>query len=149
VTALSILQKLTKDKSEELAAIDKLCNPPGWSANLFRSEIDLAHSLQFGIFEDGKLIAFIVAQCVVDRAEILNLAVLPEFQKRGVASQLIVKIEELAALRGARELTLEVRASNIRAQNLYNKFGFKKVGLRKKYYEDNAEDAILMTKNLG
>jgi ribosomal-protein-alanine N-acetyltransferase len=73
------------------------------------------------------------------------LAVHPEFRKKGVAKQMVIHALENLIPKGALSATLEVRAGNLAAQNLYRYFGFQKVGQRKRYYKDSGEDAILMT----
>ena len=82
---------------------------------------------------------------IVDEAHISTLAVHPEWRGRGLGELLLVAMVEAAMLRGALEATLEVRASNEVAQGLYRKHGFAQVGLRKGYYTDNREDALIMT----
>ena len=78
-------------------------------------------------------------------AHITSIAVRQVFQRRGIGEQLIIFLTDLAIKLNARILTLEVRASNIAAQKLYSKYGFTKVGLRRGYYTDNREDAIIMS----
>jgi ribosomal-protein-alanine N-acetyltransferase len=82
---------------------------------------------------------------IVDEAHISTLAVDPDWQGRGLGELILVALIEAALLRGAGEATLEVRASNVVAQNLYRKHAFVQVGRRKGYYTDNREDALIMT----
>jgi ribosomal-protein-alanine N-acetyltransferase len=78
-------------------------------------------------------------------AHITSIAVRLAYQRRGIGEQLFIFLIDLAQKLNARILTLEVRASNVAAQNLYSKYGFAGVGLRRGYYSDNREDAILMS----
>lgn len=82
---------------------------------------------------------------MADEAHIMSIASGQEYRRRGVGEALLIAIIELAQQHKARVVTLEVRVSNITAQNLYLKFGFQKTGLRKAYYIDNKEDAIIMS----
>ncbi|MBA7716733.1 hypothetical protein ES703_125809 [subsurface metagenome] len=80
-----------------------------------------------------------------DEAHITNIAVRKIHRRQGIGERLLISMIDLATELNARILTLEVRASNIAAQNLYHKYGFAQVGLRRGYYTDNKEDAVLMT----
>lgn len=82
---------------------------------------------------------------MVDEAHITTIAVRKAYQRQGIGEQLLISIIEMAALMNAKVVTLEVRVSNIPAQSLYKKYGFQRVGLRRAYYTDNGEDALLMT----
>ncbi len=82
---------------------------------------------------------------MVDEAHITTIAVRKAYQRRGIGERLLIAIIEMAARLNAKVITLEVRISNIPAQTLYEKYGFQRVGLRRAYYTDNGEDALLMT----
>jgi ribosomal-protein-alanine N-acetyltransferase len=82
---------------------------------------------------------------VIDEAHIGTLAVHPDWRRRGLGSLLLVALLDKAVEMGAVFATLEVRVSNVAAQNLYRTFGFERVGLRRRYYQDNGEDALIMT----
>jgi ribosomal-protein-alanine N-acetyltransferase len=84
---------------------------------------------------------------MADEDHITELAVRESHRRQGIAHLLMVALIELGLRYRTRLATLEVRASNLEAQNLYKKFGFEKVGLRKAYYNDNKEDALIMTVN--
>ena len=81
---------------------------------------------------------------IIDEAHITNLAVHPDFRRKGVAKVLLINALKECYEEKIKFLTLEVRASNIKAFTLYEKFGFKSLGIRKKYYQDNNEDALIM-----
>ena len=95
--------------------------------------------------EEG-VIGFLVFWRVLDEAELATLAIHPIFRRRGIARLLLQTAIDAAHAEGARIYHLEARASNEAAQKLYASFGFEVVGRRAKYYKDNAEDAVLMTK---
>jgi ribosomal-protein-alanine N-acetyltransferase len=82
---------------------------------------------------------------IVDEAHISTIAVHPDWRGRGLGAMVLAALIDTAILRGAAEVTLEVRVSNEIAQNLYRRYGFVEVGRRKKYYRDNNEDALIMT----
>lgn len=97
----------------------------------------------------GQIAGALVFWRVLDEAELATLAVHPAFRRRGIARKLLQTAMDAAYADGARIYHLEVRAGNEAAQKLYESFGFKAVGRRPKYYKDNGEDAILMTKTVN
>lgn len=82
---------------------------------------------------------------IVDEAHVSTLAIHPDWRGRGLGEMMLTSLIDAAILRGASEVTLEVRVSNVMAQRLYRKIGFVEVGRRKRYYRDNDEDALIMT----
>ncbi len=89
----------------------------------------------------------LVLWLVMDEAHIATIATHPDFRRQGTAEQLMLVALRAARLEGARRAFLEVRAGNLAAQSMYKKYGFVSVGLRRRYYKDNDEDAILMDLN--
>lgn len=118
--------------------------PVSWSKESYINEVKnpLAHYLVATL--NNQVIGFVGAWIVVGEANITNIAVSKNFRRQGIANLLMDSILKLCKENDATDINLEVRASNIKAQNLYKKFGFIEEGIRKKYYEDNKEDAILM-----
>ena len=94
--------------------------------------------------QDGKIVGYIGLEKIAGEAHIINMAVHPDSRGGGMGKKLVKKV-----LNTKDVFFLEVRASNIPAQKLYEKYGFKKVGARKNYYEDNNEDALIMRRNPG
>lgn len=139
---------------EDLAAvhqIDCLSFSLPWPANAFRYELLENPNSRLWVAEierddgTGVVVGAIVVWLVVDEAHIATLAVHPDYRRHGIATQLLrTALRECARL-GMRTATLEVRASNLAAQALYHKFGFEVVGRRRGYYQDNQEDALIMT----
>ena len=82
---------------------------------------------------------------MVDEAHITTFAVAPAWRRRRIGERLLLAVLDLAVARGAREATLEVRLSNLAARRLYEKYGFRPVGIRPRYYSDDHEDALIMT----
>ena len=117
-----------------------------WPAHAYRHEL-----------ENNRLAHYIVARCgdqiagfagmwlLVDEAHVTTFATRPEWRRQGIGERLLLALLDLAAARGAHEATLEVRPSNMPARRLYEKYGFKVVGTRTRYYSDNNEDALIMT----
>ena len=94
--------------------------------------------------EDGKILGYAGAWVILDESHITNIAVREEARGRGIGRKLTAELLQILSNLGASYATLEVRVSNLRAQNLYKSLGFISVGKRKRYYEDNNEDAFLM-----
>src|SRR5664280_74287 len=82
---------------------------------------------------------------MVDEAHVTTFAVHPQYRRRRIGERLLIALLDLALARGAREATLEVRLSNLPARRLYEKYGFRPVGIRPRYYSDDHEDALIMT----
>ena len=97
------------------------------------------------IWADGRLVAYGGMWLMVDEAHITTFAVHPAWRRQRIGERLLLAFLDLARDRHAREATLEVRLSNLAARRLYEKYGFRPVGLRPRYYSDNNEDALIMT----
>ncbi|MDQ3937749.1 MAG: ribosomal protein S18-alanine N-acetyltransferase [Chloroflexota bacterium] len=120
--------------------------PVPWPDYAFRQELEtnrLAHYLVVRVA--NRTIAYGGIWLMVDEAHITTFAVLPRWRRRGIGGRLLMALIRLAAEQGARVATLEVRISNMPARGLYQRFGFRPVGVRPRYYSDNAEDALIMT----
>ena len=129
---------------EELYEVELTSFTDPWSKESFKDELnnEIAHYLVGSI--NNKVVAYIGAWFILDEANITNVAVKADFRRQKIAKQLITAFIVLAKKHQITSITLEVRASNIPAQSLYQQFGFEKQGLRKRYYADNNEDAIIM-----
>ena len=129
---------------EELYEVELTSFTDPWSKESFKDELNnaIAHYLVGSI--NNKVVAYIGAWFILDEAHITNVAVKSDIRRQKIAKQLITAFIVLAKKHQITSITLEVRASNIPAQSLYQQFGFEKQGLRKRYYADNNEDAIIM-----
>jgi ribosomal-protein-alanine N-acetyltransferase len=131
---------------KSILAIEERVYPKPWTAGVFNSEIDLARRDErhyvVGLLE-AEVVAYGGLMFAVDEAHITNIAVDPEFQRRGFARRVLLELANVAIDRGFTALTLEVRVSNIAAQAMYRRFGFAPAGIRQRYYE-NTEDALVM-----
>ncbi|MGD6857929.1 ribosomal protein S18-alanine N-acetyltransferase [Bacillus infantis] len=116
-----------------------------WSRDAFINELT---KNQFAVYlvleDDDAVIGYCGAWIVVDEAHVTNIAVLPEYRGKKLGEALMKKMMEAAKELGAVTMTLEARVTNIAAQSLYRKLGFRNGGIRKNYYTDNQEDAIVM-----
>lgn len=132
---------------EDLLAAENKCFDDAWTKGMFLSSFENENAFVLAAKLDNALAGYIVISTVLDEACIDNIAVLPEFRRSGIAEQLIDFAEK--ELNGfVAFITLEVRESNLPAISLYQKKGFLQVGLRKKYYHNPNESAVIMTKLL-
>ncbi len=133
-----------KDIPEILSIENKAFPHTRWNKQAFLYEISSKFSFPYGLFVNNKLIGYIIYHIIPPEAHITNFAIAAKYQNKGYGKFLlnfaINKIKELKI----KSIFLEVRASNYKAQHIYKKFGFKQVGIRKKYYRNNKEDAIVM-----
>jgi ribosomal-protein-alanine N-acetyltransferase len=117
-----------------------------WPDDAYRNEILTNRLASYLVARaDGAVIGFAGVWVMVDEAHITTFAVDPAWRRRGVGERLLLAVIDVAAERRAREATLEVRLSNMPARRLYEKYGFRPVGIRPRYYSDNGEDALIMT----
>lgn len=115
-----------------------------WKPASFQSELEQEQSLYIGFCQEGKLVGYIGSMSVLDEVSVNNFAVLPAAKRQGIGSQLLDALLGLCQQRGFHRVWLEVRVSNQPALRLYQKFGFEEVAVRKKYYTNPVEDALLM-----
>jgi len=115
-----------------------------WSRSMFAGELAKPASLCLGAFEGDQLGGYLIVSRYVDAWHIMNIAVSPDFRRRGIATALLERLFELTDDRSRRGYTLEVRVSNDGAIRLYERLGFTARGIRRGYYTDNREDALIM-----
>ena len=117
-----------------------------WPENSYRYEVQDNKAARCFVAEEGEreIVAMIVSWMIVDELHIATFATGPDHRRKGIGSRLLGEALEDARKAGARRAFLEVRESNLAAQEMYGKFGFIVTGRRPKYYRDNGEDAILM-----
>jgi [ribosomal protein S18]-alanine N-acetyltransferase len=134
----------------DLSAIEEIersSYPTPWSRSMFAGELTKPSSISLGAFESERLVGYVVVSRYVDAWHVMNIAVHPQERGRGVASALLERLFESTSSDVRRGYTLEVRVSNEGAIRLYERFGFKKRGVRRGYYTDNREDALIMWKD--
>ncbi len=126
--------------------VERASFPVPWPAYALRQELETNRLARYLVARvDGEVIAYAGLWMMVDEAHITTFAVLPAWRRQGVGSRLLLAMLDLAIELGATLATLEVRLSNLEARRLYERFGFRPVGVRPHYYSDNGEDALIMT----
>jgi ribosomal-protein-alanine N-acetyltransferase len=145
------LRRLGLADLKEIEEIERRSYPTPWSRSMFAGELAKPSSICIGAFEgdveDGKLCGYLVVSRYVDAWHVMNIAVDPEQRGRGIATMLLERLFELTADDARRGYTLEVRVSNGTAISLYERLGFESRGVRRGYYTDNREDALIMWKD--
>lgn len=140
-----IIRRMRKEDLDAVTAIEEATFAIPWSRESFRQELERNVAARYLVAEvEGKVIGYAGAWIILDESHITNIAVEEEYRGQGIGRQLTEALIQYLSNLGACYATLEVRVSNIRAQNLYKSLGFVSVGKRKRYYEDNQEDAFLM-----
>ena len=138
------IRRMTLSDVDGVHAIEAATFPKPWSRKDFVKEMTQNTCARYLVaVEDEKIIGFAGAWIVLDEAHITNIAVLKEYRGRGIGRKLTQALRQYCANLGVVYATLEVRKSNAVAQTLYQSLGFEYVGVRKRYYEDNGEDALL------
>jgi [ribosomal protein S18]-alanine N-acetyltransferase len=133
----------------DLTAIEKIERASyrtPWSRSMFAGELAKPSSISLGAFEPetGELLGYLIISRYVDAWHVMNLAVAPKHRRKRIASGLLERLFEVTGAEGRRGYTLEVRVSNDVAIKLYEQAGFKARGIRRGYYTDNREDALIM-----
>ena len=139
------LRRLEADDLAEVEAIERESYPTPWSRAMFDAELRKPSSLALGAFiEDDVLVGYAFVSRYVDAWHVMNVAVSLAFRRRGIAVALLERLFEITVTDPRRGYTLEVRVSNTGAIALYEKLGFEARGVRRGYYTDNREDALIM-----
>ena len=128
----------------QAAALEAQIFSQPWSEQALLDALKLTHTVFLVAEEKGRVAGYIGMYLSLEEAEITNVAVAPEFRRRGIGAALLTEIKREAAERGVTSLVLEVRVSNQNAIRLYEKHGFVLCGVRKGFYEQPREDALLM-----
>lgn len=145
------IRPMREEDLEQVQAIDQISFSVPWPANAYRFELRENDSSRLWVAEEifpgqsAKILGVIVMWMILDEAHIATLSVLPEYRGQGIGAALLAEALKEGIRLGADSATLEVRAGNLAAQNLYRRFRFDIVGRRQRYYRDNHEDALIMT----
>lgn len=140
------IRPLRAGDAPALAAIDAQSNDPSWSAPQFERELQLKHSVALVAENTDGPVAFAIAWAIHGTAQLLQLAVRPDFRRRGIGRALLEAAMECSRARNCGRMELECRAENTAARNLYREFGFEVTGQRKEFYSTarKTSDAVLM-----
>ena len=141
-----MIRYMTAADVPQVAGLERICFADPWSERSVASELDNALSLWLVAMEGEKLIGYVGSQTVMGETDMMNVAVDPDFRRKGIAEKLVLALVAELKARESHCLTLEVRASNEPARALYEKLGFSQVGLRKNYYRNPKEDALILRK---
>jgi ribosomal-protein-alanine N-acetyltransferase len=127
-------------------AIERASFAVPWPDDAYRNELATNRLASYVVARtDETIVGFAGLWVMVDEAHVTTFAVDPRWRRRGVGERLLLALLDISVARRAREATLEVRLSNMPARRLYEKYGFRPVGIRPRYYSDNGEDALIMT----
>ena len=138
--------KLERHHVPQIAEIEKCCFSDPWNEESIASELENRLSLWLVALEGDRVAGYVGSQTVLGEADMMNIAVHPDFRRKGIGEALVKKLIAELSQRGCHSLTLEVRASNGPAKSLYEKLGFVLVGRRKNYYFHPREDADILRK---
>ena len=143
------LRRLELRDLNAIEEIERSSYPTPWSRSMFASELAKPSSLCLGAFDTHTehLVGYLIISRYVDAWHVMNVAVAPDHRRRGIAGRLLRELFERTQDDGRRGYTLEVRVSNAGAIKLYEELGFRPRGVRRGYYTDNREDALIMWKD--
>lgn len=140
------INPMKEDHVAQVAALERQCFADPWSEGSIASELCNPLSLWLIAEEDGIVCGYVGSQTVLDETDMMNIAVRPDRRRRGIAAALISELVRLLKARGSYILRLEVRQSNAPAIALYETMGFTQLGLRKNYYRNPKENALILGK---
>ena len=139
------LRRLGPTDLEAVEEIERSAYPTPWSRAMFLAELRKPGSLALGAFAEGEtLVGYAFVSRYVDAWHVMNVAVANDSRRRGIATALLERLFEVTSTDARRGYTLEVRVSNTEAIRLYERLGFEARGIRRGYYTDNREDALIM-----
>jgi len=138
------LRRLDASDLDVVEAIERESYPTPWSRSMFDAELRKPSSLALGAFATDVLVGYAFVSRYVDAWHVMNVAVANAYRRRGIASALLERLFDVTVSDPRRGYTLEVRVSNTGAIRLYEQLGFEARGIRRGYYTDNREDALIM-----
>ena len=141
-----IIETMNASHVAQIAELEKICFSDPWSEKSINSELNNELAIWLTAIVGERVAGYIGSQTVIDETDMMNVAVHPDFRRRGIAETLVNELVQHLKVRGSHCLTLEVRASNTPAIALYEKLGFTDIGRRKNYYRNPREDALILRK---
>ena len=145
----ALLIRLGPEHAAAAAALETSCFSSVWQEDQWRTSLKLPHFIAYGMQRQACLLAYILLAHAQEELEIINLATRAEERRQGHARRLLETALALMEPLGAKSILLEVDMGNVAARTLYDSLGFKRVGVRKAYYRDTGEDALLMSRPAG
>ena len=140
------IKNMTATHVPQIAQIEKLCFSDPWSASSVATELENSYSLWLVALDGDTVAGYVGSQSVLDGADMMNIAVHPDYRRQGIARELVTGLINALAEKGVKSLALEVRQSNAPAIALYEQLGFIQVGLRTNYYRNPKENALILRK---
>ena len=140
------LEKMTATHVSQVAELEKICFSDPWSEKSVATELTNPLSLWVVALDEEQVAGYVGSQSVEGEADMMNVAVHPNYRRRGIAGELVTHLIAQLAENNVHSLALEVRASNLPAISLYEKLGFTQVGRRPNYYRNPKEDALILKK---
>lgn len=128
---------------DDLARAEAVCFSEPWSVSAIEEFLSQPYNHVLAALVNGVFAGYITYTCIADEIQIANVAVLPEFRRKGLADGLLCRLAQSAKQNGVTKTGLEVRLSNLPARSLYEKNGFEAVGSRRNFYRNPTEDAVL------
>lgn len=141
--------EMTENHLEDVLNISGLSFNIPWSRDSYEKELKNPLAKYLTAINGDKVLGYGGMWIIIDEAHITNIAVAPLYRQQGIGASILEAMIKKAEEQGVTAMTLEVRSSNLAAQKLYHNFGFINKGIRKAYYEDNHEDAVIMWKFLS
>jgi len=138
---------MRREHLPDILWIEQACMQDPWPKTVFMDELDQTLAHYYVACMGDVLVAYGGFWMITDEAHITNIAVHPDYRNQGIAVLLMAEMEREAVKLGAGAMTLEVRTGNEPAKGLYRKMGFSEAGVRKDYYQDDGEDAVIMWKH--
>ncbi len=138
--------EMTAAHTWQIAELEKVCFHDPWSENSIASELGNRLSLWLVAVDGETVVGYVGSQSVLGETDMMNIAVAPDYRRQGIAEKLVTELISGLRQKGNHSLMLEVRVSNTSARQLYDKLGFEQVGLRKNYYRNPKEDAMILRK---
>lgn len=143
--------KIVPFKSEhtkQIYKIETMCFSIPWAKKIFEKIPEVPYIHFYTALDEDNVVGYCGLNHVLDEGQIINIAVHPDYRRRGIGDMLMNQMIEYAESNDIKVLTLEVRESNLSARKMYEKYGFYDVGIRPRYYQDPLEDAVLMNKDI-
>lgn len=141
-----VIEAMRFDDLPSVHRIEQASFTTPWPEHAYRSELETNRLATYLVARAGdRIVGYGGMWLMVDEAHITTFAIHPAWRRQHIGERLLLALLDLAIDRGAHEATLEVRLSNLAARRLYEKYGFRPVGLRPRYYSDDHEDALIMT----
>lgn len=141
-----LIRQMTSEDAAQAASLEKICFTEPWSIAVYEQTLQLPYAYYYAAEIEGTIIGTVGLQILGGDGEITNVAVLPQYRKQGIASDLLSTALQYGQQMGTHDYTLEVRSGNTAAIALYERYGFITEGIRRNFYTNPNEDALIMWK---